>query len=401
MRPRLLIVTDRYPIDPANSPATWMLAHLRSFEGLADVEVVSLVRLFPRIKNLFLGGYDRQWFRRRNSLEAEERPFPHVVVHHRRCLTVPDALGWRVNPRLIRLQQRRWLRGKVRDFRPDAVLVHYLHASSPLAHDAARAAGLPLWIDENETIGGMPSEGQQKLRDWILGQLARADAVIAQCSVQAAELRLLLPRGVIHTIPLGVGQDVPASEAPDPPPLELICVSRLDLAGKNVDRVLEALAIVRTRQAPAVRLTIAGSGFLRPRLERLSRELGIADDVTFAGWLPPPLLRRTMRRMHAAVQPSEHESFGLVALEAAAAGVPLIACARAGVVPDLAATGAAVLRVETADPESLASAMEELQVRYAELQRQALEARGRLLERYSWDAHARGYASLLRALRRK
>ena len=33
-------------------------------------------------------------------------------------------------------------------------------------------------------------------------------------------LRGLLPRGVIHTIPLGVGQDVPATEAPDPPPFE-------------------------------------------------------------------------------------------------------------------------------------------------------------------------------------
>lgn len=401
MRPRLLIVTDRYPIDPGNSPAAWMLAHLRSLESLADVEVVSLVRLFPRMKNLFFGGYDRQWFRRRNSLDAEERPFPHVVVHHRRCLTVPDTLGWRVNPWLISRQQRRWLRGKVEGFRPDAVLVHYLHASAPLAREAAHAAGLPLWIDENETIGGMPSEGQQKLRDWILGQLSRADAVIAQCSVQAAELRQLLPRGVIHTIPLGIEQDVPAAEATDPPPLELICVSRLDLAGKNVDRVLEALAIVRTRRAPAVRLTIAGAGFLRPHLERLAQELGIADDVTFAGWLPAPLLRRTMRRMHGAVQPSEHESFGLVALEAAASGVPLIACARAGVVPDLAAAGAAVLPVETADPGSIASAIEELHVRYAELQRQALEARGRLLERYSWDAHARGYAALLRALRRK
>ena len=401
MRPRLLIVTDRYPIDPGNSPAAWMLAHLRSLEGIADVEVVSLVRLFPRIKNLLLGGYDRQWFHRRNSLGAEERPFPHVVVHHRRCLTVPDALDWRVNPRLIRLQQQRWLRSRVEAFRPDAVLVHYLHASAPLARDAAREAGIPLWIDENETIGGMPSEGQQKLRDWILAELAHADVVIAQCSVQTAELRRLLPHGAIHCIPLGVTQDVAATEAPDPPHFELICVSRLDLAGKNVDRLLHALAMLRTRHVPAVRLTIAGSGFLRPRLERLARELGIAENVTFAGWLSPPVLRRTMRRMHAAVQPSEYESFGLVALEAAAAGLPLVACTRAGVVPDLAAAGAAVLPVDTAAPEELASAIEELQIRYSELQRQALEARGRLLERYSWEAHARAYASLLRALRRK
>jgi glycogen(starch) synthase len=322
-------------------------------------------------------------------------------VYHRRCLTVPDALGWRVNPRLILLQQQRWLHARVEAFRPDAVLVHYLHASAPLAREAAREADVPLWIDENETIGGMSSEGQQKLRDWILVELAHADVIVAQCSVQVDELRQLLTHGNIHTIPLGVAQEAAAAEASDPPPLQLICVSRLDLAGKNVDRLLQALALLRKRHAPAVRLTIAGSGFLRPRLERLARELGIVENVTFAGWLSPPVLRRTMRRMHAAVQPSEHESFGLVALEAAAAGLPLVACARAGVVPDLAAAGAAVLPVDTAAPEALASAIEELQIRYSELQRQALEARGRLLERYSWEAHARGYASLLRALRRK
>ena len=62
-RPRLLVVTDRYPVDPAHSPAAWMLPHLRALSHIADIEVVSLFRFFPRIKNLILGGYDRDFSR--------------------------------------------------------------------------------------------------------------------------------------------------------------------------------------------------------------------------------------------------------------------------------------------------------------------------------------------------
>ncbi|MBE0643547.1 MAG: glycosyltransferase [Bacteroidetes bacterium] len=398
MMQRILIITDKYPIDPDRSPAAWMLSHLRSLDGVADVTVVSLVRMLPRLKNLAFGGYDRRWFRVLRALPKRAQLFPHVAVHHRFCFTLPDLLGWRINPRLYLWQQSRWLRSLIHRHHFDAVLLHYLHAAAPLARMAASVNGVPLWMDENETLGSMPEEGQTPLRDWLLEQLVSADAVIAQCGVQEAEMKQALPGKRVHVIPLAVEDDLPAADPPIPPPLHCICVSRLDLASKNVDPLLRAVERVRREEGVDLRLTVAGDGFLRPALQQLARNLGIAEAVHFAGWLPQSALHNLMCAQHIAVQPSQHESFGLVALEAAAAGVPLIAGAKAGVVPDLVALAAAVRPLARSSPEEIARAILEVLGRLRVLQHQALEARGRVCEQYSWRMHARGYSALLATL---
>lgn len=395
---RLLIVTDRYPIDAVRSPTAWLPEHLRAIGAVADITVVSLVRLLPRLKNFLYGGYDRRWLRARRAVPDVEYPFPHGTVIHRRCFTLPDAFGWGMNPRLLLWQQRSWLRKLLRGQRFDAVLLHYLHAAAPTARFAARTAGIPLWVDENETLGSMHEEGQDRLRRWILRQLEDADVLIAQCGVQETELKLLLPEKCVHVVALGIGNDAPAVEPAAPPPLRFVCVSRLDLRSKHVDRLLRAVALLRGEDAGAFFLTIAGDGFLRGALQQLARELAIGDHVRFTGWLPPAELRALVGTQHVAVQPSEHESFGLVALEAAAAGLPLIAGARAGVVPDLAAEGAAVLPLRQCTPGGIAQAMREAYERFPELQHQALVARGRIRERYSWRAHAAAYAALFSSL---
>ncbi len=398
MTKHLLIVTDKYPIDPERSPAAWMHAHLRSLEGVADVTVVSIVRMLPRLKNLFLGGYDRRWFRILCTLPREERPFPHVIVHHRRCITLPDSMGWRINPRLYLWQQSRWLRGLLRVRSVDAVVVHYLHAATPLARFAATQRGVPLWLDENETLGSMRLEGLERLHVWLVEQLGTADTIIAQCLMQAAQLKQLLPEKSVHLIPLAVDDPLPAADPPIPPPLHCVCISRLDLYSKHVEALLHALALVRDADGPELRLTVAGDGYLLKEYRRLTRKLDISGAVHFAGWLPPAALQRTLRDQHLAIQPSQHESFGLGTLEAAAAGLPLIAGAHAGVVPDLTALGVAVRPLMTSAPEEIAAAILEVYERHREMQRQALEARGRVRENYSWQTHAGAYAALLASL---
>ncbi|MBR9977606.1 MAG: glycosyltransferase family 4 protein [Bacteroidetes bacterium] len=397
MRKQLLIVTDKYPVDPGRSPTAWLLEHLRSLEGIADVTVVSLLRMLPRVKNLILGGYDRRWFRILRALPAVEQPFPHVTVYHRHCLTVPDRLGWKWNPALFVLQQQRWLRKLLHRSRFDAVLVHYLHAATPLARNGARSAGIPLWLDENEGLEALEAEGQARLRRWLLRQLSSSDIVLTQCSRQERELSGLLPHIRVHVIPPGAGDELPAGDIPPPPPFRLLCVSRLDQPGKNVAMLLHAIARLRHEEHLDVRLTIAGDGYQRRALQRMLHTLDIEDIVRFTGWLSSGALRELRREHHCAVQPSEHESFGLAALEAVAAGLPLIACADAGVVSDLLAEGAAVQTMHLCTEKQLVVAIRTACERLPELQRQAVEARGRLRERFSWSAHAEYYAALLGA----
>ncbi|AIC17670.1 MULTISPECIES: glycosyltransferase [Pseudomonas] len=75
-------------------------------------------------------------------------------------------------------------------------------------------------------------------------------------------------------------------------------------------------------------LAILGSGRLEQNLKDLSRELGIADRVLFLGQVTEA--RRFFRAFDAFALSSDHEPFGMVLLEAMAAGVPLLATACGG-----------------------------------------------------------------------
>jgi len=76
------------------------------------------------------------------------------------------------------------------------------------------------------------------------------------------------------------------------------------------------------------RLAILGSGRLEQDLKALALELGIADKVLFLGQVPEA--RRYFRAFDVFALSSDHEPFGMVLLEAMAAGVPLLATACGG-----------------------------------------------------------------------
>lgn len=77
-------------------------------------------------------------------------------------------------------------------------------------------------------------------------------------------------------------------------------------------------------------LSLAGDGPLRARLERHAARLGLAERVVFAGWLDAPALRDLYARSDLFAMPSTHESFCIAALEARAAGLPILGMARTG-----------------------------------------------------------------------
>lgn len=97
----------------------------------------------------------------------------------------------------------------------------------------------------------------------------------------------------------------------------LIFVARLEPA-KDHATLLRALA-----QVPGARLALVGDGELRPELEQLASSLGIRERVHFLGRRPdvPGLLKLADVYVHS----SHWEGFGIAAVEAMAAGVPVIA----------------------------------------------------------------------------
>ena len=93
---------------------------------------------------------------------------------------------------------------------------------------------------------------------------------------------------------------------------------------KSVDHLLKAFQIVRT-QVKDAKLVIIGDGDGLPELKRLAHSLGIADAVTFTGFVSLEEKVRLINQMHVVVNTSAKEGWGLTVTEANACGVPVVA----------------------------------------------------------------------------
>jgi D-inositol-3-phosphate glycosyltransferase len=164
---------------------------------------------------------------------------------------------------------------------------------------------------------------------------------------------------------------------------------------KGAEIVVRALALLSPeagRPAPVLLLIgddshngaaeSAASGGERARLAELSRQLGIAGRVRFLGAVDQPSLARYLGIAAVCVVPSYNESFGLVALEAAACGTPVIA-ARVGGLPTIVKDGLTGYTIQAHDPAQYAERIGRL-LADGEL-RQCFSRRSRLVaSQFSW-----------------
>ncbi len=139
---------------------------------------------------------------------------------------------------------------------------------------------------------------------------------------------------------------------------------------KDPETALLAFALLADSRAN-VRLLIAGSGSLRRRLDRLADELGIVDRIEFMGYIPRTRMPELYRAATVLCITSLHESQSMVAVEAAASGVPIVGTA-VGVMSDL---GEGARTVPAAEPAALAAALGDLLDDPAETARMGAAAR--------------------------
>jgi glycosyltransferase involved in cell wall biosynthesis len=127
---------------------------------------------------------------------------------------------------------------------------------------------------------------------------------------------------------------------------------------KGPDVLLRAVARLHTQTLP-VRLVIVGEGAEEASLKALTQQLGIRAITHFSGRLPRAEIYGAIKGFDIAAVPSREEGFGLSALEAMAAGVPVVATqidALQEVVPE----GVTGLLCRVSDPASLADALTRL-----------------------------------------
>lgn len=106
---------------------------------------------------------------------------------------------------------------------------------------------------------------------------------------------------------------------------------------KGLDHLLKAIALVKER-IPDVRLLVGGSGALLPEYRKMTKELGIEENVEFLGFVPDEKLPEFYNRLNVFCLPStssEQEGFGIVLLEALACGIPVITTDVVGIANDV------------------------------------------------------------------
>jgi glycosyltransferase involved in cell wall biosynthesis len=228
------------------------------------------------------------------------------------------------------------LRGVGRAIRDGGFDIVHAHASvvSPAAMTgaiAARHAGLPSVV----TFHSMLHRSSFLLgaSEALFGWAERGVVLSAVSSVVAEQAARWIPGASVGILPNGVDarfwRGVPRAAPHD----EVVFVSAMRLTRKKRPlRLVRAFAqAVRfVAGAPSLRLIVAGEGPEQGAMVRLAAELGVADRVTLLGGQRRTELRALYARAHAFVLPSERESFGIAALEARTAGLPVVAMMATG-----------------------------------------------------------------------
>jgi glycosyltransferase involved in cell wall biosynthesis len=226
--------------------------------------------------------------------------------------------------------------GSLLDRHPVDVVHVHAGVISPFAWGAIRAAtrrGLPTLVTVHSVWGPLARPGfagSDALLRWTrwgatLSGVSRVAADRIAAALPAAGDVLVVPNGIDPS------QWVVAPLAADAGQLRVVSVMRMAPRKRTLPlvRILEAAA---GRLAPDVRLTavLVGDGPERARAERQVRAHGLGDRVRFAGRLPRAGILEVFAASDVYVQPSVKESFGLAALEARTAGLPVVARSQTG-----------------------------------------------------------------------
>ncbi|MEX3609422.1 glycosyltransferase [Rothia sp. LK2588] len=261
-----------------------------------------------------------------------------------------------------------WLSGAVAlAYAPEVPLVHTMHTTAA-AKDAAAGEGEPR---------------EPALRRETEREIAsRAAALVVNTEIEAEQMRVFYSAAPekLHVIAPGVDTGV-FSPSPSQPALHAgsATSAHVVFAGrpqplKGPHLLVEALALLPEDLRVDLEIIGRSGTDYEDRLLDRAGQLGVSDRVVLREPAPPAALAQAFRRADIVACPSSSETFGLVALEAQACGVPVLASDVDGLRTAVADEESGLL-VSPRTPQTWAAAMERM-IRDPQL-RQRLGAQGR------------------------
>ncbi len=280
------------------------------------------------------------------------------------------------------------------DWRPDVIHAHdwmVAHAAVALRRDC----GAPLTATIHATEAG-------RNRGWVTTDLSTSihalewwlantsDAVITCSHTMRDEVRTLFGVSSAHVVKNGIEPSdwqrpefetarISAENA-DAHPL-IAYTGRVEWE-KGLQTLVAAMPGLRQAH-PGIRLLVAGRGSYLDDVQRQAAHLGLDGAVRFLGWVSEEELRAIVAAADLAVAPSLYEPFGLVALEAAAIGTPLVVSLTGGLA-EFADGGRRALTFTPGDVASLERAVTEALSDPRATHERAERARESILADYSW-----------------
>ena len=293
-----------------------------------------------------------------------------------------------------------WVANDAKEFGAEVIHANYW-LSGVAGLTVKRRLGLPLvttfhTLARVKAYSGDPEPERRALAETAV--MACADTVLANCGPEADQLvefydtdrdRIeTVPPGVDHAFfspgnqkgarwALGIGDE----------PL-LLFVGRIQPL-KGLDVAIQALAFSEHKSS---RLLVVGGSSGKQgqqevdRIQKLIADLGVADRVIFVEPQPHHLLSTYYRAADICLVPSRSESFGLVALEAAACGVPVVASAVGGLLT-LVDHGVTGYLVEGREPVDYARHVDDLLRDPVLARRMSVSAAARA-RTYTWSTSA-------------
>ncbi|MCA2223257.1 glycosyltransferase family 4 protein [Nonomuraea aurantiaca] len=230
------------------------------------------------------------------------------------------------------------LRRRLTSSRPDVVHVH-MGAVSPFAWmgvRAAKRAGIPCVVTVH-SMWDPVTRGVYRLLRLVYGWQSWGLVATTVSNAAAAPIRSVAGEGVpVHVVSNGLdlsGWRLFSGSPPEPrEEVHIVAVGRL-APRKQPVRLLKLLDMVRSRVPAGVplRATVIGDGPARAQMERYLARHGMTGWVSLPGRYTREQIAKVLESADVFVAPAPRESFGIAALEARAAGLPVVARAQSGV----------------------------------------------------------------------
>jgi len=269
--------------------------------------------------------------------------------------------------------------------RPDLIHAHWPFPHGLIALGACKLLRIPLVLNFHgaELLLVRKHPWVRSVLHFLLGQ---ASLVFANSSFTAAKIHSI-KNVQVELSPYGTTLASRERKAARDPmsPFRVLFVGR-HIERKGIEFLIRAAALL---PASSFQVRIAGQGDLTNQLSELAAQLA-PDQVVFTGKLSTEALREEYVHADAFVLPAivdskgDTEGLGVVLIEAAEYGLPLVASAVGGI-PDVVVDGESGLLVPEKNPEALTQALLRLRDEEGLAERLVSGARQRIQEQFSWD----------------